>query len=63
MIPKKIIISRTDRIGDVVLTLPMAGIIKSKYPNCKILFLGKTYTEPIINASIHLNTILKLKHS
>jgi len=58
MIPKKIIISRTDRIGDVVLTLPMAGIIKSKYPNCKILFLGKTYTEPIINASIHIDEFI-----
>lgn len=58
MIPKKIIISRTDRIGDVVLTLPMAGIIKSKYPKCKILFLGKTYTEPIINASIHIDEFI-----
>lgn len=48
MTPQKIIISRTDSIGDVVLTLPLAGIIKEKYPESKIFFLGKTYTQPII---------------
>jgi heptosyltransferase-3 len=46
--PKKILISRTDSIGDVALTLPLAGILKEKYPNSKIIFLGNTYTKPII---------------
>jgi ADP-heptose:LPS heptosyltransferase len=46
--PKKIVISRTDSIGDVVLTLPLAGILKEKYPKAKIIFLGNTYTKPII---------------
>lgn len=43
-----IIISRTDAIGDVMLTLPLCGIIKQKYPKVKIIFLGRTYTEDII---------------
>ena len=34
--PKKIVISRTDSIGDVALTLPLAGILKSKYPDVRI---------------------------
>ncbi|WP_186646001.1 glycosyltransferase family 9 protein [Fluviispira vulneris] len=46
---KRILLSRTDNIGDVILTLPMAGIIKSQIPNTKILFLGKKYTKPIID--------------
>ncbi|MEP7263736.1 MAG: glycosyltransferase family 9 protein [Bacteroidota bacterium] len=50
-----IIISRTDAIGDVVLTLPLAGIIKSNFPECKILFLGKTYTQPVIALSKYVN--------
>jgi ADP-heptose:LPS heptosyltransferase len=58
IIPKKIIISRTDNIGDVVLTLPLAGIIKNKYPNCEILFLGKTYTQSIINSSIYIDQFI-----
>lgn len=47
--PKKIVISRTDSIGDVALTLPLAGILKQKYPNATIVFLGNTYTKPIID--------------
>lgn len=49
--PENILISRTDAIGDVVLTLPMAGVIKHYFPECKIYFLGKTYTEPVIQLS------------
>ena len=46
---KKIfIISRTDSIGDVVLTLPMAGLLKQLYPDSFIYFLGQTYTQPIV---------------
>ncbi|PCJ58445.1 MAG: glycosyl transferase family 9 [Planctomycetota bacterium] len=45
-------ISRTDSIGDVVLTLPLAGFLKEKDPNATIIFLGKNYTKPIVeNAS------------
>jgi ADP-heptose:LPS heptosyltransferase len=58
MIFKRIIISRTDSIGDVVLTLPMAGIIKNIYPACKILFLGRTYTQPIINTSVYVDEFI-----
>ena len=47
---KRIIISRTDNLGDVILTLPMAGILKQELPGCYIIFLGKKYTEPIIDA-------------
>ncbi len=47
---KRIIISRTDNLGDVILTLPMAGILKKEIPGCYILFLGKKYTKPLIDA-------------
>lgn len=48
---KKIIISRTDNLGDVILTLPVAGVLKEIYPDCKIIFLGNNYSEPIIKTS------------
>ena len=50
-----IIISRTDSIGDVVLTLPMAGIIKHQLPHCKIIFLGKNYTKDVVALSQHID--------
>ena len=55
---KTIIISRTDSIGDVVLTLPMAGVIKKFYPNSKILFLGKTYTKPVVELSKYVDEFI-----
>lgn len=55
--PKTIIISRTDSIGDVVLTLPLAGILKKYFPKAKIIFLGNTYTKPIIQCSENIDEI------
>jgi heptosyltransferase-3 len=63
---KKIIISRIDSIGDVVLTLPVAGILKKLLPECEIIFLGKSYTKDIgascefIDQFIEWDNILKL---
>jgi len=45
---KRIIISRTDSIGDVLLTLPICAWIKSKFPSASILFLGKGYTKSVV---------------
>ncbi len=64
-----IIISRTDSIGDVVLTLPMAGIIKQFLPHSKIIFLGRNYTKDVIGLSEHVDefvsydVVLKLNAS
>ena len=55
--PKKIVISRTDSIGDVALTLPLAGILKEKYPDASIIFLGNTYTKPIIKCCTSVDEV------
>jgi len=46
---KRIIISRTDSIGDVMLTLPLCAWIKEKFPSAHLIFLGNSYTHPVIN--------------
>lgn len=46
--PKHIILSRTDNIGDVILTLPMAVAIKKAMPDCKISMLARNYVKDII---------------
>lgn len=35
----------------MVLTLPMAGLIKKYYPQCTVLLLGRTYTKDIVALS------------
>lgn len=55
--PKRIVISRTDSIGDVILTLPLAGILKERFPLVHLIFLGNTYTQPVIACSEHIDEI------
>lgn len=40
--PRHIMISRTDGIGDVILTLPMIGALRTYFPEAKITLLGDT---------------------
>ena len=46
---KRIIISRTDSIGDVMLTLPLCVWIKNNFKGVHIIFLGSLYTKPIVD--------------
>lgn len=55
---KKIAISRTDSIGDVLLTLPMAGYLKTIIPDMKIYFIGRTYTKDIIECEQHIDSFI-----
>lgn len=63
---KRIIISRTDSIGDVVLTLPICGILKKEFPGLEIFFLGKDYVKDIVGSSVHIDRFVSydnlLKH-
>jgi heptosyltransferase III len=53
-----ILLSRTDSIGDVVLTLPLAGLLKSVLPECRIVFLCAAYTRPVVDACQHVDAVL-----
>ena len=55
---KNILISRTDNLGDVALTLPVAGVLRELYPDSNIAFLGKRYTRPLIEACEHIDSFV-----
>jgi lipopolysaccharide heptosyltransferase II len=61
IIPKNLLIVRTDRIGDVVLSLPLAGLIKKHYPDCHITFLLKNYTKGLTEGHPYIDDVLILK--
>jgi len=56
---KTVLISRTDSIGDVVLTLPVCAWIKQQYPTAKIIFLGETYTRPVLECMPEIDEIIE----
>lgn len=58
--PDVICISRTDSIGDVILTLPVAAVLKRSFPGVRIIFLGREYTRPVVNACVHVDEFLEV---
>lgn len=59
--PHTIILSRTDSIGDVMLTLPLAGLLKQRFPGVRIVFLGRTYTLPVLRCCTHVDEAIALE--
>jgi len=59
--PRNILIVRTDRIGDVVLSLPLAGLIKKHFPNCKVTFLLRNYTKELADKHPFIDGVLVLR--
>ena len=48
--PSSLAIARTDSIGDVIVTLPLCGFIKKHSPHTRIVFIGRSYTQAIVEA-------------
>jgi ADP-heptose:LPS heptosyltransferase len=46
--PNKVLVTRTDRIGDVILSLPVAGAIKQAIPEANVTFLVAQATAPVV---------------
>ena len=59
-LPKNILIVRTDRIGDVVLTLPVAPILKKYFPDSKVSFLLRNYTAPLAKNNISIDEVISV---
>lgn len=60
-IPENIILSRTDSIGDVMLAMPMAKILKDKFPGIKIALLGRAYTKAAADACIYFDAFIDIE--
>lgn len=54
----RVLISRTDAIGDVVLTLPLAERVKAHFPGAAVGFLCQMYTRDVVSASRHVDVVL-----
>lgn len=55
-----VLISRPDAIGDMVLTLPLAGALKAAHPGIRITVLGRNYTRAIVGCCAHVDAFVSL---
>ncbi len=57
---KNIAVVRTDRIGDVVLSIPMIDVIKTNFPDSKVTFIVRNYTRPLLENNKSLSGLISL---
>ena len=55
---RRILVVRTDRIGDVVLTLPMVDILRMNFPDSSIAMLTKRYTSDLAKNSENVDDVI-----
>ena len=56
-----VLITRTDNIGDVVLTLPLAGWLKQRFPHIRISFLCREYAAPMVRCCKALDAVVAVE--
>jgi heptosyltransferase-2 len=55
---KKILVMRTDRLGDVILSTPVIANLRKAYPKSHIAFLCRPYTKEVLENNPYLDEII-----
>jgi ADP-heptose:LPS heptosyltransferase len=55
---KTILVSRTDRIGDLVLTLPVFPALRAMFPDARLIAHVRSYTAPVLSYCPHVDEII-----
>ncbi len=58
----KILISRTDRLGDLILALPFVETVKTRYPECQVEVLSSLYASPILENNKRIDKIMRVQN-
>lgn len=58
----RILISRTDRLGDLILALPFVETIKQRYPECRVDVISSLYASPILENNSNIDKILRVQN-
>jgi heptosyltransferase-2 len=60
---KRILVVRTDRLGDVLLTLPMLPALRACFPDAHIAMLLRRYTGEVMEGNPHVNEVIWYDHN
>lgn len=58
----RILISRTDRLGDLILALPFVETIKVRYPKCQVDVIASLYASPILENNSRIDNIVRVQN-
>ncbi|MDD4879444.1 MAG: lipopolysaccharide heptosyltransferase II [Candidatus Omnitrophica bacterium] len=54
----RILVIRTDRIGDVLLSTPSIKAVREAYPNAHIAFMARPYVEDVVDGNPYLDEVI-----
>ena len=57
---KRILIARTDKIGDLVLSIPSFFMLKKMYPNAELIVLVRGYNADIVRNLSYIDRVIKI---
>jgi ADP-heptose:LPS heptosyltransferase len=57
---RRILVSRTDGLGDVIATLPIAVALKERLPDAEVAYMVTPYTAPIVRRIQQIDEVLTL---
>ena len=58
----RILVSRTDRLGDLVLALPFVASLRARYPECRIDVAASLYASPILEHHPAVDGIVRVQN-
>ncbi len=58
----RILVSRSDRLGDLILALPFVETLKERYPDCAIDVLASLYASPILENNNQIDGIVRVQN-
>jgi len=58
----RILISRTDKLGDLILALPFVETIKARYPDCRVEVMASLYASPILEHNDRIDGIVRVQN-
>jgi len=58
----RILVSRSDRLGDLILALPFAETVKVRYPKCQVEVLASLYASPILENNRRIDSIFRVQN-
>jgi ADP-heptose:LPS heptosyltransferase len=61
--PRRVLLCRTDRLGDLILTLPCVALVKALFPGCKVDLLVSAYTAPAVKMYELADDVLEIGSS
>ncbi len=56
--PNKILIVRTDRLGDVILSTPVIKNLRQRFPKAHIAFMCRPYTQDVLEGNPYLDEVI-----